>query len=595
MEGLAAISGGFLATLQSRPPVQPSSEVIRNLFTDSSVVCEDFTKGALVTAKGVGLPQPWPLFDGWVAHLLFPPDGLNIAYTRFCWVHEGKVYVFYYDTTSVGRVLGQYSVVGDPPTHCTVDDSVNIGDMFAGAYYGNRGIYDPVEEAVYLTMYYPAALTGIVGKWKMSNWPFTAGNAEWIAVDSSYGAYEAGKIAYLVNTMTFGDGKLFLSSYYSGSVLTVDAATGNVLGEWAYDPNYRYVYRFNLIGFDAANKRPVGGGYLTAAGGGALKTWDVSDPNSWVAVDTVLQNLHVGNKGAFELFGSTDASLYGGAPNYYTFEFNPNELSLLDYLPTGTLLWQEAMSSYATAGGIYEANLNGIVYHRHAAPSAGRLAGLSGNSGTIINPRIVNISGAAYLFQLGAGSPKILDANPANEPWCPYFQHADEGIYTNRFTATQSETPKKLLIDLHASARNREFSAHPGKHAFRMNINGGAWTDWRAGYELLRLDEVVNGKAAWPAYTTGQVIRIQHKMTAGLFRHLLPPVYTEESGEPGEELASLFDAGAPKEVQPVLIFEPPPLKSTNLAPLGTSSLELTPQGRGVEELVPHGEQIEKVD
>jgi len=482
----------------------------------------------------------------------------------YSWIHGGYLYIWYYHSTTSSTISGVYrrTIVGDPPTHTTHEGFVSLSDLFNLAGAANRAgpaFYDPTEGAIYLTRYYTTAQTGIVGKWLMSDWPFTYANREWIAVDTSYGGYEAGKVGNSVSEIFVVDGKVFLASVYYGHVLTFDAATGAALGEWVYYATWSSGYRFRFFGWDAANSYIIGGMRYRAGLGldGSIRSWNISDLNLWTPIGVVLPRKGAQNHHE-ELHGGTLVDLYFGAPysgaQYDT--LSPSEIAALSYLPAGTIL-SAAGSSYYSAGNCFvEMNLDGATYHRHSPASAARLAGLSGQRSNRLRARICTVGGAAYLQTCGHGSLKLLDANGESYPFCPYFQHVDEGTYVSKFIATQNETPKKLLIDLHASARNREFSAHPGKHAFRMNVDGGAWTDWRAGHELLRLDEVIGAKAAWPAYTTGQVIRIQHKMTAGLFRHLLPPVYTEESGEPGEELASLFDAGAPKEVQPVLSVSP---------------------------------------
>jgi len=519
-----------------------------------------------VTAKGVGLPQPWPMFANWNTVTGADPSANGMGSTGrvfYSWIHDGYLYIWYYHDTASSTIGGVYrrTIVGDPPTHTTHDAFVSLSDLFNLGGASNRvgeAFYDPVEEAVYLTRWQTTPQTGIVGKWLMSKWPFTYANREWIAVDTSYGSPSvAGKITNSVLHILVAGSKVFLSSSNSGRVFTLNASDGSLLGEWAYDTGYAATHRFRLLGWDAANSRPVGGCGHASAGAGDIKTWNVATPTAWVAVDTVLEGKATTTKHE-ELHGSTLLDLYGGGPYYLsvTDPLTPSEVAALSYLPSGTILYIGSTSYYAPGTGFFEANLDGATYHRHTPASCARMAGLSGSRSYDYRPRICTVGGAAYLMLRGHGSPKMLDVNGNTYPFCPYFQHVDEGTYTNRFTASQNETPKKLLIDLHASARNREFSRNEGKHAFRMNVDGGAWTDWRAGYQLLRLDEVVDGLAAWPAYTTGQVIRIQHKMTAGLFRHLLPPVYTEESGEPGEELASLFDAGAPKEVQPVLSVSP---------------------------------------
>ena len=576
-----------------------------NLFTEPSVTRSNFQKGALETINGVGLPQPWPIFPNWYSLDIPPNGGLGtLGLSPFAWVHGSELFVVTYWPGSLNYSgVQRRTIVGNPPTHTTFVDFQPYATMF-GQTIGQSwtGFYDPIEGAVYLTWFRSStAVSGIIGKWLISNWPFTQANAEWVSIDTSWGSYQAGKVAYYPWSMMLAGGYLFVSSYSAGNILVINPTTGVVVGEWAYDTVFNSAgSHFSVLGWDSVNSRVVGGGLNTPVPtAGDLASWDITNLNSWSAVATLLPDLTEATVSkSYEMYGSTLMNLRGGAPFLQTDirHISPFEIGYLDYLPTGTVIFGDSIRYISGACfGIYETNLDGSKYHKHLALSAERLGGGSGSNPNLSFPRLFSIGGATYLMILGMGSEEMIDANGPEYAQCLYAQCVSHGSYYSEYVATQELTPQRIFLKLAALGRDREDSLNGRKHAFRAQIKlsgqsiFGSWTDWRSHYELDELDQIVNGKAIWSQLNIGDTIRIEHKMSGGHFRDLGPPHYGGNQKTPDRVLESIRDCACPQEVQPVIEFDiitSPPGPVGPETPKGISSFEIVPKSHGAGELVP---------
>lgn len=125
-------------------------------------------------------------------------------------------------------------------------------------------------------------------------------------------------------------------------------------------------------------------------------------------------------------------------------------------------------------------------------------------------------------------------------------------------TLTADTVPRRLQPTIPTAAKNYLFSNHWAKHGARYRVNAGAWSDWRYGeQELTNLDSIVNGKAAWVAWTTGQAIDIEWKLSAGWPQALDSTCFQNpgEVGDPGQLPTNTADVGPPREVVPILFVD----------------------------------------
>lgn len=541
----------------------------RNLFTDTNVTRDFFVGGAQETSYGVGLHQPFPVFRGendegdlWDI-IAFPPYGLWTTYRPFdYWSHNNYLYQ-HLNRTNTPNVSGIYrrSIVGDPPQYMQNEGFTTLVDMFgeSGSINSYRSYYDPDEEAVYINRLKNGNLSGVLGKWLMTSWPFTQANAEWIALDSTWPTFEAGKIYYQALRIFVANNMVFVSSYVGGHILVLNASTGATIGEFTYSTAFTFSGHFQLFGMDYTNSRIIGGAYVPPSTNfdGNIYSWDISDLNNWTPVDIILPANTYSYSYHIEVYGKSLNLLSGASPYYMVFfhHFGPHATQILG-LPNSRILFRGQMSYQAPGAGIFEIDANGGVYKRYMANDPLRLSSMTGQSISFSPLNIVSINNVAYLAQTGVGTADMVIANDPYQPICPYLQIIGDGSYISQFTATSQEKPKRLLLTIDDDGWNREFSLHPGKHAFRIRLNGGAWSDYRAGNELLFLSNSINGKAPWPQWDTGYLVEIQHKINPGLFKHFLPPTYSEDPDKTYFEIPGLLDAGAPKEVQPILVTDP---------------------------------------
>jgi hypothetical protein len=129
--------------------------------------------------------------------------------------------------------------------------------------------------------------------------------------------------------------------------------------------------------------------------------------------------------------------------------------------------------------------------------------------------------------------------------------------YVKVIDASTAGTPQRIFFTVPSTEDNYCRSEHYAKHRVRVRVDGGAWTDWRAGeQELNNLQTAVNGKSVWPSsFEVGEVVEIEHEMCSGW-----PYDWETIRGNPGlgadpvTPNVGSADIGPPRQVRPMLEF-----------------------------------------
>jgi hypothetical protein len=515
--------------------------------------------GAKDTGKGAGMEGPGPGFPTWKASSALP-NGLVKVPDDF-WAHGG--YFFLAD----GSTLYRFAI--DAAGNLTPDGSVTTAGMGLVGPVWNAcqcAWYDADGSVILLTR--PTSGTSqtpVLGKWLCSNWPFTAANAEWLSpLKAHWGTFKNGEIVGhaigLLNTTT---DKLYLSSLNCGQVARVDTTDGSVDGFWEPWPYYTPYYPVNLHGFDSAD-RPFAGGYQAAQGDKHSHSWDDSNPASWSTVAQLLTASYVNGAGQ-PLWNRAMGNNHGTRNR--TFPLTPHELSILG-LDDRAAWW--VSQRYAIYGEYmlvtFVPVVNGEYQNRTIAHAAERRATPNAIM-SFLARRFMNIDSYPWLVGYNLST---LDQE-AEDPGGNVTYHrglcltpiGPVGV-TWSGAAPAAGVPKQMTIEIDPAAVDYLHSASYGKHRFRMRVTPiatgipGPWSDWRSGKRQLdNVGVVVDGKDVWPSFVIGDTVRIDQQMCAGW-----PYQWDAVSGNPGEvgdpstPPIGTADVAPPREVLPILHYEP---------------------------------------
>jgi hypothetical protein len=426
--------------------------------------------------------------------------------------------------------------------------------------------YDSSDGSVILITYPKAGAnnTPVVGKWDCdTSWPFSNVNAEWLsALSQSYGSYVAGKLTnepwpYL------GANYLFLSNNYSGQVITIDPSDGSVAGTWAYSGAYSAAQSFKLMGENAAGQ-PVGGSGHASAGSYSAHKWDISNLNSWASAGAAL------GSGQYR----ADAPAYKRAEKIYSNycwvqPLCDSDKTLLGL--SGCVYWLNARE-FSDPSEMFLIHLDPDADTYREAPfaqDAGRRS-MGNFSDKILTPSIrkfISVGGIPWFIGWCIGTADIEDDNPGGRTDRQIgLIISAVGPGTVKYTMTAGVggvpsigTPKRMAITIPTAAKNYLNSEQYQKHQFRFQVASGGWSDWRCGVqELSALDQVVGGHAAWSAWSSGQLLEVEHRLGAGWPYAWDTSVVRNpgETGDPSVETVGTADAAPPREVVAQLWYGP---------------------------------------
>jgi hypothetical protein len=528
-------------------------------------VIDLFEKGSLShdgtkdTGNGVGLPDVSPGFaGGWDVGSVALPNGLDTTpYGMFC--HDG----YFYLLESAGFKIWRFAI--DSAANLTAAGSQTAANM---GLQGDRWIpwgncrYDPSDGTVILFSYQVGAGTysPCVGKWDCADWPFTAANKKWLSPQVvRYGSYNAGDmITWYYPSLCTATNKLYLCSHGDGQIATIDATDGSILGVYGSATSQGYVYQMLLAGFDDSNK-PVASQYIFV-GQGDLAVYDDTNPASWIKGDVVLSSsessatgipFHGRNQGAgygernrMIPLGDDERALVG-LPDMAWFSLNRSLVQGEMYLHTYDFTTSEHC-------------------HRSVAQAGDRRA-IGNANPQYFGYRFIEIAGQPWFVSFNQHNQDIEDENPgADFDNTRGLVFAPLGPGTCTYTIPPEEvpdgTPKELSIGVVAATKNTLFSDSPAKHRFRFKVNSGAWSDWRSGTRQIQaLDQVVDGLAAWPAFSAGDTLTIEHSMCSGWPVSFAPTLGNPGGGgDPTPVAVHSADVGPPREVRVRLFYDASP-------------------------------------
>jgi hypothetical protein len=479
------------------------------------------------------------------------------------WYSGGYLYVVMDDITGTGRGIYRFAVTdGDPPT-ATYDSYVAWNTLGLAGTYGwwyQRGtsLYDPTDDAVFLATYGTgAAQTPCAGKWSMSNWPFASGNADWKALTQKWGGVAANNIIgygfpYLIRG-NGANGHLYIPSWYSGKVTTVDWANGSVLGDWVYYNAWSANYGFQIVGQDASGN-PIGGSVHASGGAGDAAVWDISNLSSWSKGAVKLPAYTSYGQGYGLQYAHAKNNLASNLVRYYPLQENERSALVCETIAAWTALTYNDASGLAlifadpTTGDYREAS-----QQKHSSYQRAGYGPLNQHTGKEF---LIMHNDIPWFFAPSDGTIDLYNEDARGPQYTKGFAitHAGIGRADLTWTATNDQTPKILVHGVEKAATNSEFSDHPGKFRFALDINGGGYTSFRSGVaELSHLDEVVNGKGAWSAWSNGDTVTLRMEMHSGLIHN-----FSDVQGNPGA-LATpnlpIADFGPPRDVRPVLLVD----------------------------------------
>jgi hypothetical protein len=451
----------------------------------------------------------------------------------------------------------------DADANLTTDTNQTMAAMgLTGAnqwFQFNAANYDPSDASVILCAYYGSAASGrtpTIGKWLCSNWPFTAGNAVWLsAMQQRWGGFTSGQFtnhgtAYL-NTTT---DKLYLCSVNAGQIVTLDATDGSVLGSFEPDPVYRATNPFLIAGCNASNL-PVASGYLASEGSGDLAVWDDSNPSAWTKSTVVLPSSKSTTVG-IPFHGRNQASGY----------MNRNRMVPMGDYERGLLglpdmAWRSCNREQAWGETyLHTYDFTTSTHSHRPVAHAGDRRGIGNARGHLFASRVIEISGVPWWVSEAQHSYDIEDENPGIDyDTCRglVFTPLGPGTVTYTVTATADSAPKRLEIGVDYTASDYLFSDSPAKHKFRFKVNAGSFSDWRSGTRQLQaLDSTVDGLAAWPSYSNGDTLTIEHSMCSGWPVSFAPTKCNPGGvGDPTPIDIHSADVGPPREVRAALIVD----------------------------------------
>jgi len=514
--------------------------------------------GTKWTGNGVGLSDgPNPGFATWRAYATPPagitecPAGWWLHGSHFFMVHNGGAPAIHRYSISASGALTHVDTVAFTALGLA-------GSKFSVAYRTGCAFYDAATGTVILVSE-PDSGTGntpIARCWDCAGWPFTNTSQEWSSsLAQSYGSFVSGQLARAAACWR-GSGRFFMASHYAGQVFTLDDSTGAVLGSW----EFRKVYdgsnnQFRLLGADSSGN-PYGGSYHVNGGNRDLWKWNVSDLDNWVTDTKIMENSGDTAAPWGPAYKRVLRDLYGD--RYVPKPVQADELAQLGW--TGSLAWW--MPTRYTQYGeplllVYDPATNEYSERPMAGSSARRAVGNASHHFT--PPAFIRVNGVMWMVSFSEFSQDIEDESPgtANQMGL-VFTAIGPGVVKFSKTLAADTTPRRLQPTIPLAAKNYLFSTHWAKHGARYRVNAGTWSDWRYGeQELSHLDSVVSGKAAWPAWSSGDAVEIEWKLSAGWPQALDSTCYQNpgEVGDPDQLPTNTADVGPPREVVPVLFAD----------------------------------------
>lgn len=517
--------------------------------------------GTKDTGNGVGLSKPTPGLATWKQNAA-PPTGFTQSPVG-AWAHGGAVYFVYNGTDGLGKGIYRFTTTVDGAlTYDTFASQAALG-LVAGDWGNPPCFYDSSDGSVILITYPKSGAnnTPIAGKWPMSAWPFTNANHTWqSALSQSYGSYVAGKITNEARGY-LGGTYLFLSSSSSGQVHTIDPSDGSVDGTWCFAAVYTSVQEFLILGENAAGN-PIGGSDHPNGGNDNVYAWNISDLNNWattggILLKDTLNSYTIGDVPHFKRAKHTLQSNY-----FFCIPVSKHEITSLGL--TGCMCW----ISVRQGARVSEPHL---VHYDPDTDTYRECLTANGSTRRSIGNRSGPPSQDLGMFLTINGIPWFVSWNnitqdqEEEDPGGNVISHrgicliaVGPGVCKFSKTVTADMVPRRLQPTIPTAAKNYLFSTHWAKHGARCIVNGGAPSAWRYGeQELSNLDSVVNGKAAWVAWSSGDLVEIEWKLSAGWPQALDATCYQNpgEVGDPAQLPTNTADVGPPREVVPVLFAD----------------------------------------
>lgn len=546
------------------------------------------------SGKGVGLLVPNPGFADWQAYAAIP-NGIQQTPVGW-WTHGTDFFLCYNGTDGTGRGIYRYTIGNDGSL--TYQDYVGFaalgfaGSQFANATWGKCADYDSVTGTVNIVSE-PTSGTGntpIVQQWDCDNWPFTNSNQEWSSgLAQSYGSFVSGQLARAAISMRCS-GKFYMVSQNAGQVITLDDTDGSVLGVWEFYGVYSTTFPFQLLGIDSSGN-PYGGSYHASGGDKDIYKWDASNLSAWATDTKIMEDSGSSGYPHSPAYLRSVCQLYAG--RYRAYPLSKTELACLGM--ADMLVWWVRVRQTGYGEWIlhYYDPATGEFAEVPVAETSVRRS--VGNSSFEISPTFILVNTVPWCVSFSEFSMDIEDANPGGFypsqiglSFCP----VGPGTVTYTKTTTATATPKRMLISVEKTAVNYLNAESYQKHQFAMeNVTaGGGISDYRCGeQELSHLDEVINGKAAWPAITNGDEVKIYHKISSGWPNAFDQTVSVNpgEVGDPTSPASGTADFAPPREIRPIFLVDeslPGAGQTQGPAPIAVGAYDTKPVAQWAEEI-----------
>lgn len=526
-----------------------------------------YSGGAFDGGSGVSLPSVSPLFDEWASAVNNPPSGIG-SYYKCGWVFVfcsgSYLYAVSNDPYGSGRGIYRYSVnTGADPITMTPVDFVSLASLGIGSLWNERLMdFDATDNTVLLSSYTSSsATTASVGRWSLSNWPFTSANATWKGVPCSYGSLISGQIPYLAENFAIDktNNRLVISGYAGAQACVFNYATGAFLGEQQWSSTWSTNNHPMMIGLNSDGHVLVGG-YISALHSGRVHEYDISNPASWsdqgqvIDRDGTAYNVSrgnaygrpipswgLGNYGRVRSVGLGQVLQMGWGSESYVLQLAKASFYGASYAQNDTIFRHNT-----TADEFEEYNIGRTsTYNR---------AGLGISLVTLAS--FSKINDALWFFTGSVLSKDQLAEQPNGAPYAAGVtgMHADIGVVEWEKAITASEIPKVITHPVAINSRNVNHSDHPSKFAFRLSVdNGASWTGWRTGTGLSNLQSTVDGDPAWP--TLIGTVKLQQRLSSGIIKRF-GTVHAQSDVD--TEPIPISDFGPPSNVRPFLFTDPKP-------------------------------------
>jgi hypothetical protein len=460
------------------------------------------------------------------------------------------------------------NTANDPFT-TTFSDQATASDIgLPGADYAHTfmNIYSPADQAVLLNRWTTGSgLAFTMGRWEMSNFPFTLANATWTGVPAVWGTVEAQKVSR--NGIPLLDrtrNRLYVSSQASGKVLTFDWDDGGFVGEWAYDDVWGTTSPFRFLGVQDSTGYVLGGSNHTDGGDGAMFLWNPSNANSWTKADPAAV---VDNSTTSALYNRCRIAAYDRTPGHLRdvygrlYPLQRQQVDGMGFAATDMLGVEFLPQNYGYTYSTQVLRRHGIAslpthdfqqYHISRISNYGR-TGFGHRGVNLCSP--ILIDGNWWFVCGSSGGIDHFDEQPTGGPSAAGVSafHVDVGEIIAELPSSAGQ-PKNLWFEIASGQVDGEGCTHPGKWQASVRINGGSWSDARAGStELNQLDSVVNGKSAWPTWSLTDTVELRLNCTTGVLHN-----YEDVQGNPGDLTTPrlpILNIGPPRNVRPKLQIE----------------------------------------